>query len=66
VDDIDMNRFVLKQILMSKFGIITDEAINGKDALQMIKTRAYQECCSKYKVIIMDFEMPVMNGIEVC
>lgn len=31
----------------------------------MVKARAYQECCSNYKVIIMDFEMPVMNGIQV-
>ena len=66
VDDIDMNRFVLKQIFMSKFGILSDEAINGKEALQMIKTRTYQECCNNYKVIIMDFEMPIMNGIQVC
>ena len=31
----------------------------------MIKARAYQECCNNYKVVIMDFEMPIMNGIQV-
>jgi CheY-like chemotaxis protein len=31
----------------------------------MVKARGYQECCNNYKVVIMDFEMPVMNGIEV-
>jgi CheY-like chemotaxis protein len=31
----------------------------------MVKARAYQECCNNYKVVIMDFEMPVMNGIQV-
>jgi|LauGreDrversion4_2_1035121.scaffolds.fasta_scaffold28281_2 CheY-like chemotaxis protein len=65
VDDIDMNRFVLKQIFYSQFGIQSDEAINGKEALTKVKARAYQECCSNYKVVIMDFEMPIMNGIEV-
>jgi CheY-like chemotaxis protein len=65
VDDIDMNRYVLKQIFMSKFGIASDEATNGKDALHMVKARAYQECCCSYKIIIMDFEMPIMNGITV-
>jgi len=65
VDDIDMNRYVLKQIFMSKFGILSEEAINGKEALQMVKQRAYQECCCSYKIIVMDFEMPIMNGILV-
>jgi CheY-like chemotaxis protein len=60
-----MNRYVLKQIFWSKFNIISDEAINGKEAVQMVKSRSYQECCSTYKIIIMDFEMPIMNGIEV-
>ena len=65
VDDIDMNRYVLKQIFMTKFGILSDDATNGKEALQMVKQRSYQECCCSYKIIIMDFEMPIMNGILV-
>jgi DNA-binding NarL/FixJ family response regulator len=65
VDDIDMNRYVLKQIFMSKYGIHCDEATNGKEAIQLIKARSFQECCSSYKIIIMDFEMPIMNGILV-
>ena len=65
VDDIDMNRYVLKQIFMSKYGINCDEATNGKEAIQLIKARSFQECCSSYKIIIMDFEMPIMNGIQV-
>jgi CheY-like chemotaxis protein len=65
VDDIDMNRYVLKQIFMSKYGIHCDEATNGKEAIQLIKARSFQECCSSFKIIIMDFEMPIMNGILV-
>ncbi|TNV86947.1 hypothetical protein FGO68_gene10164 [Halteria grandinella] len=64
VDDIDMNRYILRQIFFSKFGIQSDEAINGREAVDIIRARAYQECCSSYKIIIMDFEMPIMNGIE--
>ncbi len=63
VDDIDMNRQILKTIIHSKFGIRSDEAFNGKEALFMVKAKALNECCSNYKIIIMDFEMPVMNGI---
>ncbi len=59
-----MNRYILKQILLSKYGLRSDEAINGKEAVELVKQRAYQECCSSYKIIIMDFEMPIMNGIE--
>jgi CheY-like chemotaxis protein len=59
-----MNRYILKQILLSKYGLRSDEAINGKEAVELVKERSYQECCSSYKVIIMDFEMPIMNGIE--
>ena len=60
-----MNRYVLKEIIRTKFGLECDEAINGKDCLMMIKDKSYHECCSQYKVIFMDFEMPIMNGIEV-
>ena len=64
VDDIDMNRYILKQIILSKFGIHSDEATNGQEAVDMVTQRAYQECCSSYKIVIMDFEMPIMNGLE--
>lgn len=64
VDDIDMNRYILKQIFLSKFNLQCDEAINGREAVEAVKARAYQECCSSYKIIIMDYEMPIMNGIE--
>ena len=60
-----MNRFILKEIIKSRFELISDEAINGKDCLQMIKEKSLQECCSTYKIIFMDFEMPIMNGLEV-
>lgn len=64
VDDIDMNRYVIKEILRSKFGLAVEEATNGKESLKMIKEKSFSECCSKYKLIFMDYEMPILNGIE--
>lgn len=40
VDDIDMNRFILKEIIRSKFGLNADEAINGKDCLDIVKEKS--------------------------
>ena len=59
-----MNRYVLKEIIKSKFGLVADEAINGRDCLQLVKEKGLSECCSEYKIIFMDFEMPILNGIE--
>jgi CheY-like chemotaxis protein len=44
---------------------LAEEAINGKDCLKMIKSKSQSECCSAYKIIFMDYEMPILNGIEV-
>jgi CheY-like chemotaxis protein len=56
---------MLKEIIKRKFALLSDEAINGKECLEMLKEKAFNECCSFYKVVFMDFEMPIMNGIEV-
>mmetsp|Transcript_39618 Transcript_39618/g.29255 ORF Transcript_39618/g.29255 Transcript_39618/m.29255 type:complete len:161 (-) Transcript_39618:261-743(-) len=64
VDDIDINRYVIVEVLRSKFGIPVAEANNGKECLQIIKRKSLSECCSSFKVIFMDFSMPVMNGLE--
>ncbi|HSH51205.1 MAG TPA: response regulator [Bacteroidales bacterium] len=56
VDDIFTNRLLLKEIL----GGISEkliEAKNGKDALEIIKHNLID-------IVLMDIEMPVMNGIE--
>lgn len=57
VDDANSNRKILKKILTSK-SISCDEACNGKEALEMVNSKALDH----YDVILMDFEMPVMNG----
>lgn len=57
VDDNDNNRLILKQMLLLK-GIVSDEAVNGYEALQVLgKGKAYD-------VILMDYHMPYMDGLE--
>lgn len=45
--------------LLEKFGHIVRVCDNGKDALSLIETK-------KFDVVLMDVQMPVMDGIEAC
>lgn len=58
VDDVDMNRFVLKDIIadMGYQPILTE---NGQQALKIVQRYRLQ-------LIILDIAMPVMDGYEFC
>ena len=56
VDDIFTNRLLLARFLRD-INIDFDEAANGKEAVQAIRSM-------NYDLVLMDIEMPVMNGIE--
>lgn len=56
VDDIHTNRLLLAEVLRS-MDIDFDQVENGKEAID-----AFQKI--DYDLILMDIEMPVMNGIE--
>ena len=56
VDDIIMNRILLKEIT-SPFAARVFEAENGKEAIAILEE-------NHIDVIMMDIEMPVMNGVE--
>jgi len=56
VDDIYVNRLLISEIL-HEFGHEIIEAENGKIALDLLKEEDFD-------IILMDIEMPVMNGIE--
>ena len=56
VDDIFSNRLLLSESLRT-LGIDCDQVINGKQAIEAMKIRDYD-------LVLMDIEMPVMNGIE--
>jgi len=56
VEDVPINQFVIRSIL-EKWNIKVTTAMNGKDAIDLLK-RQY------FDLILMDKQMPVMNGIE--
>ncbi len=56
VEDIPLNQLLMKTIL-EDFGFEQDIAANGKIAIEKLKT-------NKYNIILMDLQMPEMNGFE--
>ncbi len=59
VEDNVLNREIAVEILQSE-GMVTEEAVDGSEAVQMLKNMGsdYYDC------ILMDIQMPVMNGYE--
>ncbi|WP_426092349.1 PAS domain S-box protein [Flavobacterium sp. DSR3-2] len=56
VEDIPLNQLLMKTLL-DDFGFIWDIAENGKVAIEKLKTKVYD-------IILMDLQMPEMNGFE--
>ncbi|TDM10538.1 response regulator [Macrococcus lamae] len=56
IDDEDNIRLLLKEIF-TLYGMTTDEAENGRVALDMMATE-------RYDLVFMDKRMPVMSGCE--
>jgi len=56
VDDIFTNRLLLVEILKS-LGHEYMQAENGKEAIEIIRN-------NDFDIVLMDIEMPVMNGLE--
>lgn len=56
VEDIPLNQLLMKTLL-DDFGFDRDIADNGKIAVEKLKTKAYD-------IILMDLQMPEMNGFE--
>ncbi len=56
VDDNKLNRLIVKKMLM-RWGVTTTEATTGVQALSLIQS-------NDYSIILMDIEMPEMNGFE--
>ncbi|MDD7983938.1 ATP-binding protein [Lentisphaera marina] len=55
-DDNELNRFVIIEMLKD-INIHPDIAVNGKEAVELCEK-------TKYDLILMDIQMPVMDGIE--
>ncbi|GHE87775.1 hypothetical protein GCM10011501_16640 [Thalassotalea profundi] len=60
VEDNRVNQLVALGLL-KKIGLTADVAKNGKEALELIRNRSAAE---QYKLIIMDCQMPIMDGYE--
>ncbi|MCB1191877.1 MAG: response regulator [Leptospiraceae bacterium] len=58
VDDNENNRLILKEMLSSS-NILSEMASNGLEALMMIEKN------KNYDVVIMDYHMPFMDGLDV-
>ena len=64
VDDEVFNTIAAEMICKS-IGYSVDSAFNGQDALDAISKRASEQCgpvCKWYDLIIMDCNMPIMDG----
>ena len=56
VEDLPLNQLLIK-IIISDFGFDLDIADNGKIAVEKLSK-------NKYDIVLMDLQMPVMNGFE--
>ncbi len=56
VEDMELNQLLMKTLL-DDFGFECDIAANGKLAIEKLKTKTYD-------IILMDLQMPEMNGFE--
>ena len=55
----------LDAIISGQFQKPCDKAENGKIALDMYLANAQKICCDvRYRVVLTDIQMPVMDGIE--
>jgi len=61
VDDNETNRFILREVL-SAWGMRTSDAPDGQAGLEAIRFAA--QCDDPYDVLVLDHQMPIMDGYE--
>ena len=65
VDDDEFNIKALT-LLLETFKFTRDFALNGKKAIEMIVKQTTKQCQCRYQLILLDCNMPVMNGYQTC
>jgi CheY-like chemotaxis protein len=58
VDDVNVNRFMIKQMLLQYPDIIIEEAADAQSAIDQINEK-------KPQIVLMDIHMPDMNGFDI-
>jgi hypothetical protein len=66
VDDEPFNIIALRAILLKRFGYKCDKSFDGKQAIEMIRDQKNKSCECSYSLILLDCNMPIMNGYETC
>ena len=65
MDDNFFNLVPLELILRETFQLTVDKAQNGLDAVNKVRNDINKKCCNvRYKLILMDLNMPVMDGFR--
>ena len=65
LDDNMFNFIPLELILKEMLGITVDKAMNGLEAVNMYTRNLLKRCCdTHYKLVLMDLNMPIMDGYE--
>ena len=59
VDDVELNRIMIEGMLSGISDLTVDFAEDGEDAV-----KKYEQAPTRYSLILMDVQMPVMNGTE--
>jgi len=63
VDDTEINIFVIRGLL-KQVALNCDIARNGEEAIELVKERKDNQCCTRYRLVLMDFRMPGISGPE--
>lgn len=64
VDDDSFNQLSL-ELILKKFNLKCQKANHGREAVEIMKT--FKKCsrgCNGYRLIFMDYQMPIMDGVE--
>jgi CheY-like chemotaxis protein len=53
------------ELQLERYDIVCDKAMNGSDAVKCFKKDREKQCCNRYyKLVLMDLNMPEMDGYE--